>query len=474
MKGRSMTQQDADTTQRPNIVFILSDQQRWDTLGCYGQPLNITPNLDAMARRGVQVETAISCQPVCGPARSALQTGRYPSELGTFTNHRMLPMDQKTLAHYLSEVGYRSAYIGKWHLASFGPLGEKDDFRVRAVPPERRGGYTDEWLVADALEHTSHSYDGHVFDKDERRVEFPEGRYRADVLTDWTLDYLDRAAGREDPFYLFLSYLEPHHQNDRNHYEGPRGSKERFADFTPPGDLVDAEGDWREEYPDYLGCVENLDRNLGRILSKLDERGVRENTLVIYTSDHGSHFRTRNGEYKRSCHEASVRVPMVLEGPGFRAEAENGSAPSSIHRGLVSLIDLPPTVLRAAGRDVPPVMRGVPLQDLRRAELGERTAAAASPGTERTSVFMQISEDVVGRAVRTARWKYAIYDPESDPRGDPGSSRYTEHCLYDLERDPHEQHNLVRDPEHADTRAWLQSLLLEHMEAVGEERPVIL
>ncbi len=175
---------------RPNIVFVFSDQQRWDTAGCYGQPLDITPNLDRMAAEGVRFEHTFTCQPVCGPARATLQTGKYPTEVGVHINHRLLPLDEQTLAKRLSASGYEVGYIGKWHLASFGPMDGPDNFRTRPVPPERRGGYVDYWLASDTLEFTSHSYDGHMFDGEGRQVNFPEGRYRADVLTDWTLDYL--------------------------------------------------------------------------------------------------------------------------------------------------------------------------------------------------------------------------------------------------------------------------------------------
>lgn len=441
-------------TRQPNILFILSDQQRWDTCGCYGQSLDLTPNLDRLATEGVRFEHAFTCQPVCGPARSCLQTGKYATETGCYTNHRMLPLDERTVAHHLSDQGYEVGYIGKWHLASFGPRHGPDDFLTRAIPPERRGGYKDYWLAADALELTSHGYDGHMFDADGERREFPEGQYRVDAETDWVLDYLQSRSG-EKPFFLYLSYLEPHHQNDRRHYEGPEGSKEEFKDFSVPGDLAGRPGDWQEEYPDYLGCVHSLDRNLGRIREELERLGLWENTLVIYTSDHGSHFKTRNGEYKRSCHESSIRVPMVFRGPGF----EGGRT----HDDLVSLIDLPPTLLSAAGAPVPEEMRGRPLQELETGETGDWPE----------EVFLQISESQCGRAIRTRRWKYSVRAPDAAADA-AGSETYIEDFLYDLADDPHEQHNLVTHPDFEKTRAELATILKRRMVAAGETEPVIL
>jgi uncharacterized sulfatase len=154
----------SSTEKRPNILFFFTDQQRWDTCGCYGQELPITPNLDRMAAEGVRFDKAFTCQPVCGPARGCIQTGKYATEIGVHTNNRLLPLDEPTLPKWLSPAGYEVGYIGKWHLASFGPADGEDSFRTKPVPPERRGGYKDYWLASDTLEFTSHSYDGYMFD----------------------------------------------------------------------------------------------------------------------------------------------------------------------------------------------------------------------------------------------------------------------------------------------------------------------
>jgi uncharacterized sulfatase len=293
-----------------------------------------------------------------------------------------------------------------------------------------------------------------MFDADGTNVAFPPDRYRVDAQTDWVIEYL-RTRDGERPFFAFISYIEPHHQNDHNRYEGPRGSRERFANYAVPGDLVGTEGDWRENYPDYLGCINSLDKNLGRIRAELAALGLAENTLILYTSDHGSHFRTRNSEYKRACHEGCIRIPMIACGPGFR----DGQVISE----LVSLIDIPPTVLAAAGADVPEPMRGRPLQQL------VKGSAADWP----QEVFLQISESQVGRAIRTARWKYSVYAPDKDGGQDANSEQYVEQYLYDLRCDPHERNNLVADPAYADVRAELAEILKRRMVEAGESTPTI-
>ena len=439
---------------QPNIVFFFTDQQRWDTCGCYGQPLEVTPNLDRLAREGVRFANAFTCQPVCGPARACLQTGKYAAEVKVETNHRLLPLDERTIAHGLTAAGYEAGYIGKWHLASCGPRDGPDDFRTRAVPPERRGGYRDYWLASDTLEFTSHGYDGHMFDADMKRREFAEGRYRVDAETDWVLEYL-RTRSREQPFFLFVSYIEPHHQNDHGHYEGPHGSKERFRDFVAPGDLVDTGGNWREEYPDYLGCIHSLDENLGRIRDELDKLGLAGNTLIFYTSDHGSHFCTRNAEYKRSCHDGCIRIPMLACGPGF-----NGG---KVVDELVSLIDLPPSILAAAGVEPFATMRGRPLQGLVEGNVQDWPQ----------EVFLQISESQCGRAIRSKKWKYSVRAPDKGGQ-DPDSEVYAEDFLYDLEADPHERNNLVKSAEHVEVRARLAEILKRRMAEAGEAAPEII
>jgi uncharacterized sulfatase len=432
----------------PNILFIFSDQQRWDTLGCYGQRLPVTPHLDALAAEGVRFEHAFTCQPVCGPARACLQTGRYATEIGCFTNDRGLPDDARTLAHWLGDAGYETGYLGKWHLA--GRAGEH--YTDAPVPPHRRGGYRDFWLASDILEFTSHGEGGHMYDADMRRVDFAQ--YRADALTDFAVDYLRTRDGRR-PFFLFLSYIEPHHQNDRNRFEGPPGSQARWADYDVPGDLVETAGDWRENYPDYLGCCHALDAGVGRLRATLAEQGLAENTLVIYTSDHGCHFRTRNGEYKRAAHDACLHIPLLLHGPGFTG--------GRVESCFASLLDLPPTVLAAAGVTPPPVMAGRPLQAIDAPDWPEE-------------IFAQISEDHIGRVLRTARWKYSIHVPDEPFKSgwtQPGSDVYYEECLYDLDADPHERTNLVRDPAHAALRATLAAQLAARMARAGEAPPEI-
>ena len=424
---------------KPNIVFYFSDQQRADTAGCYGQRLPVTPNLDSFAQDATLYENAFTCQPVCGPARACLQSGVYATQIGCYKNNIALPTDTKTVAHYLNDAGYDTAYFGKWHLAS----DKKHNLKTKATPEERRGGYR-YWRAADVLEFTSHGYNGYVFDENCNRLDFKG--YRADRITDYALEYLDNRP-QDKPFFMFLSHIEPHHQNDRLRFEAPRGLRKKFKDYDVPGDLKGTGGDWRLQMPSYLACCNSVDYNFGRLIQALKDKGVYDNTVIIFTSDHGCHFRTRNMEYKRSCHDASIRVPLVIGGGAFK----NGGRKDS----MVSLIDLPATVLDVAGVDVPEHFMGSSL-------VGNNSA---------DSVYLQISESQTGRAVRTKRWKYSVTSKNQDT---PFSESYTEDFLYDLEKDPHERNNLITCSEYTAVADSMRELLIQYMKKAGEPDAVIL
>ncbi len=445
-----------------NIIFYFTDQQRWDTCGCFGQPLDITPNLDRLAREGVKFDNAFSPQPVCGPCRALFQTGKWPTETGCFRNNIMLPAGVKTLGSYIEEAGYETAYIGKWHLASDGELEKPPtiDHTVTAIPRELRGGYTGFWRAADVLEFTSHGYDGFVFDENDRRIDFKG--YRADRINDMALEFFDQYDGKK-PFFMTISQIEPHHQNDRKHYEGPEGSKERFKDFVLPEDLKVLGGNAAEEYPDYLGQCASLDENLGRLVAKLKEKGLYDNTVIIFASDHGSHFLTRNrdshlngyDDYKRSCHDAALHVPLVIAGGPFKG----GIAVEE----LVSTASLPKTILALAGVDVGDAMIGENLLDVVEKKDDNRP----------NEIFAQISESRVGRCVRTARYTYSVYAPGVNGGEAAAADRYADDFLYDMERDPHQLNNVVADPAYAQVKAELRERLLDWIERAEGNRPVI-
>jgi len=431
------------------VIVFFTDQQRWDTTGVHGNPLGLTPNFDRMAARGTHLASSFTCQPVCGPARSSMQTGTYATSTGCYRNEIPLPQDAKTLAHYFRDAGYATGYIGKWHLA-----GGLENGVVGPVDPGRRGGY-DFWLASNMLEFTSDAHDTVVYDGKGERKNLPG--YRVDALTDAAIRYVD--SHKDQPFFLFLSFLEPHHQNHRDDYPAPEGYRERYQGRWTPPDLAALGGSTYRHLGGYYGMVKRLDEALGRLLDALRSLRLEEDTIVLFTSDHGNHFKTRNAEYKRSLHDASIRVPTVLIGPGFRGGGRVEE--------LVSLIDLPPTLLDVAGLPVPEGMQGRSILPL----LGGPQQVGVDHWPQ--EVFVQISEAEVGRAVRTRRWKYGVAAPESDPWEEASSDRYVEAYLYDLLADPYELNNLVGMESHVRVSKVMRERLLHRMAEAGEEEPEI-
>lgn len=436
---------------KPNILMFFSDQQRFDTLGCNGQALPVTPALDKLASEGVNFKRAYTNQPVCGPARALLQTGLYPTQIGCYKNGIGLPQDIPTLARRLRGADYDVAYVGKWHLAT---THGKNNFETSAIPPEYRGGYDSFWAAADILEFTSHGYGGHLYDEEGKALDF-EG-YRTDCVTDYALDFLDTREAEDDkPFFLFLSHIEPHHQNDRDCFEGPAGSRERFAGFTPPPELIPGIGDWEAQMPDYLGCCRALDDNLARVVEKLREKGLYENTVIIYTADHGCHFKGHMDEvapggyddYKRTCYENTIHIPMVIAGPGFSGGRDV--------EHVVELVDIPRTIIDLARADA----QGMQGEDLR---------GALNGAGWRDEAYVQISESFVGRALRNLRYTYCVWAPDKRPDGDMDAAVYTERYLFDNEADPCQLHNLIADPAYASLRGELAARLKARAAEAGE------
>ncbi len=428
---------------KPNIIVFFTDQQRWDCSGLHGNPLDLMPNFDRMARLGTHIANSFTCQPVCGPARSCLQTGQYATTTGCWRNGIPLKTTAPTLAQCFNQAGYQTGYIGKWHLG--------DDESHGPVREEQRAGYQ-EWLASNILEFTSDAYDLNLYDNAGQEHKLPG--YRVDAETDAIIRFIDKH--QKKPFFLFSSFIEPHHQNSRDDYPAPVGYEEKYRGKWIPPDLAELVGSTHRHIAGYYGMVKRLDEALGRILDTLKSLDLDQKTIVLFTSDHGCHFKTRNGEYKRSCHDSSIRVPTAFAGPGFQGGGHL--------QELVSLVDLPPTLLDAAGLEVPKTMQGHSILPLLRGKAADW----------QKEVFIQISESLVGRAIRTQKWKYGVTAPDQNPWEVSTSDRYLETELYNLESDPYELNNLVGKPRYREIADRLKERLLIRIQEVGEAKPTIL
>jgi arylsulfatase A-like enzyme len=421
----------------PNILYVFSDQQRYDTMGCVGNPIVQTPNLDRLAAEGVCFERAFSSCPICSPYRAQILTGKYAHANGVVDNEYKLFTDQVTLAQALGQAGYATAYIGKWHLG-YGPYTE-----------EIRYGF--DYMAAYDCQHQY--YTTTYYENEDGP--YPMPGWAPSGETDLAIRFMREETA---PFFLMLSWVPPHwpydqypeayHIYDPQEVDLPPNVPKQMAAFA------------RREIADYYGNVSALDAEMGRLLSWLDEAGLAEDTIVCFSSDHGDHLsshgygkpmdmwlhHTRRAS-KATPYEESIHIPFLLRYPARVAAGGRTDI-------LFNSVDVMPTLLSLTGVDVPAGMQGV---DLSHAVLGQG-------GPEPDSVYLQIlgpgwphRGDWVGywRGVRTDRWLYARWHG-----GDV--------LFYDREADPYEMENLAGRPEYTGVQASLEKRLQRWIAETGD------
>jgi arylsulfatase A-like enzyme len=449
---------------RPNIVVVLCDQMRRQAMGCAGHPNVETPNLDRLAAEGVRFTNANSTYPICVPARLSFVTGEHAHTRHAHHIWRMSPAE-RTFAHELGDVGYETAYVGKWHLADVG--------QNRPVPPELQGGF-DHWR---GFELQNAPFET-VYYEDDDPTPRPIDGYQTDGLFDLGFEFIDDRS--EDPFCLTVSVEPPHppfiapdeylqRWEDREldlRDNVPYPDEDALPDvYSRWGDVESASPELYEhmgyhgdtlldEMRAYYAMVENLDDNVGRLLDELERRGIREDTAVVFISDHGEMMGSHGLLAKQHPYEESVGVPFVVSYPGGGIDdGRTVAEPTSTE-------DWYPTILGLAGlksedkpgEDLTPLMRG------ERASLDRPGVLLEFVREIRPSMPYH---DETWRAFRTERYKYTV-------KGDP--SRGGEPWqLFDLETDPYEQHNLLDDPEATDTARDLHGKLRAALNEYGDD-----
>lgn len=398
---------------RPNILFILSDQFRGDALGADGNRFVHTPNLDRLAEGGVRFAHAYCAQALCTPARATLITGLYPHTHGLQQNVYKIPnvlADSRyrlsvNFPSLLKQAGYTTGYIGKWHLGEENP------------------GFFDYWKGYNSL--LPHWLG-----------ERQKSPYRSDVETDDGLRFLEENRGR--PFLLCQSYYPPH-----TPYTAPAKFHRFYEGQGVPKEI--------QERMEYYAAASAVDWNVGRLLEGLEKLGLADNTLVVFTADHGETFGRRPfSSNKTVCYEESARIPLLLRHPGLLPKG-------MVWRSGVTTVDVMPTILAVAGLPVPRQVQGRNLLELvrRRRDRWEEpvilqniTQRPRDPGRKPGE-----GDPVIERAVRTERWKLILraYSSETEWRMDE---------LYDLERDPGEAQDLFARPESAARVKELSRMLL--------------
>ncbi len=392
---------------RPNILFILPDQLRAQALGCMGNPDVKTPHIDKLAAQSILFRNAFANTPVCCPARAIMLTGKYTHKNGMVANDLRLREEEVTIAELLRDAGYRTGFIGKWHLDG-GP--REPGF----VPPgSRRQGF--EFWAANEVSHAH--FNNHYFRDDATPI--PIRKFEAEGWTDVAVEFLKATKQDARPFFLTVQMGPPH-----DPYKAPPEYTKLYdpAKLTMRANWKDAEGlPGRKAIAEYYGMITAVDDQVGRMMRTLDELGLADDTIVLLSSDHGDMLGSQGRRLKRKPWEESTRVPGILRYPGK-------VKPRSTEK-LFSHIDIAPTLLSLCGQKPPAFMQGT---DFSQFILHEK-------GRTPDSVFFQIFGPYQGdgtedgwRGVRTDRYMYARF--ESKPW-----------VLYDLQADPDEMKNLIDD-----------------------------
>jgi len=458
--GAGTTMKAEAPKKQPNILMICADQFRPDFLAANREnPSAITPNLDALIQRGTNFRVAVSNQPLCSPSRASFLTGVTATEAGVWKlglelNHRI-----PTVATTLKQAGYTTAFFGKWHVAGVNEEGSAEQKSKRAamglVPAGPvRGGFDDIFEGQNVTENVSHPTGGHYWDTAGNDIGFKD-IYRVDFVAQRAAAFIEKQ--HDKPWLAFVSQLEPHQQNDVDAMVPPARYADHYKDAFVPHDLRNLPGNWQTHLQGYYGCCQAIDDSVGTLVKALEKSGQLDNTVIVFFSDHGCTFRTRFGEYKRSPHDSSIRVPMVFAGPGF----DKGAVVDEV----VSLMDLTPTLIDAAGVSVPGSMKGktlVPLVD-----------QPAARKAWRNEAYIQISSSICGRAIRTKDWVYCCNATDKKDGFAEGSTNYADFAMYSVAGDPYQQVNLVGREEYRSVCRELRERLKKRIVENGEPAPNI-
>jgi arylsulfatase A-like enzyme len=478
----AQSQSSSPAPHRPNVLMICADEFRADFVGAnHENPSAVTPHIDALVQRGISFRHCITNQPLCSPSRASFLTSRYATETGVWKLGPELDHNLPTVATEFGKNGYSTHFMGKWHVSETNhPNGKK---QLGWVPPgPSRGGFDDQWEGANVLELVSHPYEGNYWDSEGNNIGY-KGEYRVDFIASRAVQVIEQK--HDKPWFMFVSQLEPHQQNDVDAFVPPlryaddfswrvyrsqlaaqqqndldalaHPERPSYSDPYIPEDLRNLPGNWRSHISGYYGCVQAIDDCVGTLVTALERTGQLDNTIIVFFSDHGCTFRTRLGEYKRSPHESSIRVPFVIAGPGFNQ--------SRTIDEVVTLLDLVPTLLDGAGFQPPASMRGRPLKAL-------AESLDVRKNWDNTAYF-QISESICGRGIRTPDWCYCAFDPTVKYGEAEYSKNYQDFALYSVSGDPAEMVNLVGRPEYRKIADELRALLQKKIVEAGEPEATI-
>ncbi|MCP4310313.1 MAG: sulfatase [Bacteroidetes bacterium] len=427
---------------QPNVIFVLADQWRASDLGYAGNRDVQTPLLDKLAEEGINLENTISTVPVCCPYRASLLTGQYALSHGVFYNDKPLKNEVNSMAEIYKAAGYKTAYIGKWHLnGTPEPECEQEPFmnRTRPVVKSRRQGF-EYWKVAECTHGYNNSF---YFDEDNQRHEW-EG-YDAIAQTEDAISYIKANTG--NPFLLFLSWGPPH----APYHTAPAKDKEKYVDLeitlqpNVPDDEIEVA---KEEIRGYYAHCSALDACIGELQSAIKEAGIEENTIFVFTSDHGDMLHSHGQVKKQQAYDESIRVPFLLKYPALFKQANTISTPFATE-------DILPTLLGLSRLEIPGTIEGKDFSAHLKGGTTNVTAALISCPVP----FHQWNRKKGGREFRGIRTQGHTYVRDLNGPW----------LLFDNDKDPYQLDNLANNSDFSELQQELEKELQSLLDQKGDK-----
>jgi arylsulfatase A-like enzyme len=445
----------AATPKRPNILFVMVDEMRWDAMGCEKHPVVQTPNLDRFAREGVRFSSSYTVSPVCSPARASVFTGRYQHVHGVTTNGIPAAAGEIFLPSVLKHGGYHTAIAGKLHYTptrfaygfdqfwSFSSEGPTPETGYNAFLRNKHGSPS-KWPIVPG----TCPWPDDPLGRDVGLFKHPKEDFETEWLTDRSVDYLRSRKNKSEPWFLFTSYLKPHSPSvEPEPYFSMYDPRAMPVPKLPPNAAAiraAQRGQSRRHYVDneemmrvmsakYYGAITHIDHQFGRLLGELERLGMANDTVVLFTADHGNMLGDRGRWFKGLQYDGSARVPLIWRGPvGSRQRG------GRVVGKVIENTDLMPTILEAAGLPVPDGVQGRSFLAL---------AATGRDDRWKDRCFSQL------RSGMLLENGYKLIDNSLDGTGTRE--------LYDLRNDPREQHDLAASPAHRDRVTAMSSQIAE-------------
>jgi arylsulfatase A-like enzyme len=443
----------------PNLLYVFADQLRYQSMGYAGDAKAVTPCIDRFADEGVNFVNAVASSPVCTAYRASLFTGKHTTSHGMVINELRMNPHQRCFGHVLTDAGYHTGYIGKWHLYA-NELGHHDDPKNSFVPRgPHRLGFDGEWM---AYNFHHQNYGTYYHTETPEKIFYGDGVYEPDAQTDLAIDFLRRASVGDAPCALFLSWGPPHDPWGPDNV--PARFWEMFADVPfpdPPNYRPDNDTPYADDWANlsakdraqleswrrgYYSQVASVDEDFGRLLRALDESGMADDTVVVFTSDHGEMFGAHGRRAKNIFYEEACHIPLLMRRPG------------QIPAGLVSdaclaTVDLMPTLLSMLGLESPGGVEGMDLSHCAVGRGGPEPEAALMEICGATAAWEDGHE---WRALRDKRHTYAVYRVDG------------KELLFDNLTDPFQKHNLVDEPAYAGLRDGFRRSLAAKMAGLND------